>query len=278
MLNSEKNGRKVPMARVKSAANRSLFSSLNLNKSGLYGAVFLVTAGIGWVVMSLIQEPETVVSWQSCLIEEQDGSLYPVMEQIPAGVYELPVSVIGNSRGMSAEITAPFLVQSEEVTLQQFKKYAKYIESLPAGEEKDRLMVRLGVQWQKGENPSSSIKAISWEGAWDYTRWLGQKTGCFYDIPSQDEWVATVSHLQSRDDIRLDSTVPPTGPLKNLLWGVREWSRSRCASGYYLLGRDDLTASSIEEQASCMPAMFSIAGFRLVMNPASATNSVAVEK
>jgi hypothetical protein len=247
-----------------------------MKKSIVFSLVFLVAAGAGWLAMALMREPEaTGITWHSCLIEQRDGSLYPVMEEVPAGVYELPVSLIGGGgkRKIAAEVAAPFLVQTEEVTFQHFKMYVDYLAGLPDGAEKERLQFRLGVQWQKGVRGTESISAISWEGAWDYALWLGQQTGCSYDIPSQDEWVATVSHIQSRDNVRLDSTVPPVGPLKNLLWGVREWSRTRCASGYYLLGRDDLTASSQEEQASCMPAMFSVAGFRVVMNPVSVQNA-----
>ncbi|MBF0382028.1 MAG: SUMF1/EgtB/PvdO family nonheme iron enzyme, partial [Magnetococcales bacterium] len=171
-----------------------------------------------------------------------------------------------------AEINTPFLVQSDEVKLGDFKKYAEYVEDLPASKEKDRLMVRLGVAWKKNDSPNSSVNAVSWEGARDYAHWLGQRTGCSYDIPSQDEWLATVSYLKARDKIRLNGSAIPTGPLKNLLWGVREWSRSRCSSGYYLLGRDDFTASTQEDGDVCMPAMFAVAGFRVIMTPASLQN------
>ncbi|MBF0455477.1 MAG: SUMF1/EgtB/PvdO family nonheme iron enzyme [Magnetococcales bacterium] len=271
----------VPMARVKpkggeraSLASR-LFGGSELKKNILIGVIFFGAMGAGWGIMSLMQTPESQVTWGSCLVERPDGTLYPAMEKIPAGLYQLPSSLIGQ-RGeetITSKIDSPFLIQNEEVSLQEFKKYVRYVENLPPGVEQERLRLRLGVQWNKGGNDGLSVSAVSWEGARDYAHWLGRKTGCAYEIPSQAEWIATVSYLQKRDQIRIDGTIPPTGPLKNLLWGVREWSRTSCPSGYFLLGRDDLTANNGDGQAVCMPPMFSIAGFRVVMNPVS-TQSV----
>ncbi|MBF0446847.1 MAG: SUMF1/EgtB/PvdO family nonheme iron enzyme [Magnetococcales bacterium] len=267
------------MARVKPpegqrSAVSVFFSRLELGKSLIFGLIFMAAATIGWGVMSFVQESKKQTAWQSCLIEQRDGALYPQMEEIPAGIYHLSGSLIGDgdNRQLTAAIQSPFLIQSEEVTRLQFRKYVDYVNTLPAGKEKDRLLVRLGVQWKKGGTSHQSVNAISWEGAWDYAHWLALKTGCSYDIPSQSEWIATISYLQSRDQVQLDGSAPLSGPLKNLLWGVREWSRSRCSSGYYLLGRDDLTSGFSENQSICMPAMFSIAGFRVVLNLVAAQN------
>jgi hypothetical protein len=276
---AKKKSGSVPMARVKPQAGKGaglsgFLSGFDLKKNLVFGLVFMGAAGAGWGIMSLMREADAPITWQSCLIEQQDGSIYPVMEEIPAGNYEISTSLFGGgeNRIMSADIPVPFLVQTEEVTLKNFKQYADYVVDLPESKDKERLMFRLGVDWQKGDTHGSSVNAVSWEGARDYAHWLGQKTGCSYNIPSQDEWVATISHIQSRDQIKVKHTVTPIGTMRNLLWGVREWSRTQCASGYYLLGRDDLTASAYEEQTVCMPAMFSIAGFRVVMNPASNQN------
>ncbi|MBF0195605.1 MAG: SUMF1/EgtB/PvdO family nonheme iron enzyme [Magnetococcales bacterium] len=269
---------KPAMAKKRSQGNNkaglsAFFSGLGLKKSFVFGSIFIGASAIGWGLMSFTQEPDAPITWQSCLVEQSDGSAYPVMEEVPAGDYTIPTSLIGGAgRMISAEINTPFLVQSEEVKLGDFKKYAEYVENLPESKEKDRLMVRLGVAWQKNESNNSAVNAVSWEGARDYAHWLGQRTGCSYDIPSQDEWLATVSYLQARDKIKLNGSVVPRGPLKNLLWGVREWSRSKCSSGYYLLGRDDLTTSTHEEESVCMPAMFAVAGFRVIMTPASSHN------
>ncbi|MBF0358121.1 MAG: SUMF1/EgtB/PvdO family nonheme iron enzyme [Magnetococcales bacterium] len=248
----------------------ALFDGFDLKRGVVFTLIFSGAAVVAWGVLSLMKEPVVPITWQSCLVEQDDGSTYPVMEEVPAGVYALPVSLVGGGPGqiVSAEITSPFLVQKEEVKLREFKKYADYVMDLPDSADKERLLVRLGVSWKKGDKGSSAVNAVSWEGARDYAHWLGQRTGCSYDIPSYDEWLATVSFLQSRDKSELNGAIAPSGPLKNLLWGVREWSRTWCASGYYLLGRDDLTTNSHEDSAVCMPPMFSVAGFRLVLNPA----------
>lgn len=266
--------RTVPMARGRRKKGEIPFSSISWKKNILFLLVFLGAASVGWGIMSVFQESDTQIGWRSCLLEQGDGTLYPKLEQIPAGVYELPASLIGIGvdQMMSAEIDTPFLIQNEEVTLKQFSRYAEYVAALPDSKEKERLLIRLGVQWQKGETVGSSVNAVSWEGALDYARWLGQKTGCTYGIPSQKEWMAAISYLQARDQIKVNGTVPPIGPVRNLLWGVREWSSTQCSSGYFLLGRDDLTTNYYESQATCMPPMFAVAGFRLVLNPATGNN------
>ncbi len=271
---NEKSGASKPMARVKSQDGAGsgvlgLFSAGDVKRNIVIGLIFLGCAGAGWGIMSLFDEADAPITWQSCLIERHDGSVYPDMMEIPTGKYQFSTALYGGGEDilMTAGIKAPFLIQKEEVKLADFKKYADYVNGLAPSPEKDRLMMRLGVGWQKGNPNGSSVNAVSWEGARDYAHWLGQQTGCSYDIPSQEEWVATVSHLHARDDVELKSTIPPIGPMRNLLWGVREWSRSRCQGGYYLLGRDDLTASAHENETVCMPAMFAIAGFRVVMNP-----------
>ena len=265
-----------------SAMYAVFFSGWNLTSGLLSILVLVVAIAVGWRLFPAVKpiKPVAKVVWPSCLLEQDDGSMYPPMEQIPPGEYRLPSNLSGQGVDASvlAKIDAPFLIQTEEVALQHFKKYAEYVASLADGPQKDQLMVRLGVHWKKGDTSSSAVNAVSWEGAKDYALWLGLQTGCSYDLPSQAEWIATVSHMQSRDNIRLNSTVPTTGPLKNLLWGVREWSRTACASGYYLLGRDDLTADLDEGVAVCMPAMFSIAGFRVVMTPVTKQGSVASQE
>ncbi|MBF0382394.1 MAG: hypothetical protein HQL69_15335, partial [Magnetococcales bacterium] len=128
------NRKKPAMARKKTQDNEKtgFFLGLSHKKNIMFAAVFLGASGIGWGLVSLMQEPDAPITWQSCLLERHDGSAYPDMMEIPAGNHELSTSLYGGGEDllMTAQITNPFLIQKEEVTLADFKKYAEYVNGL----------------------------------------------------------------------------------------------------------------------------------------------------
>ncbi len=217
---------------------------------------------------------------QTCLPAEQqkqlsqqqmDFSLAP----IPVGSYNLPTPTSGLYPFMhfhhleTIVIDDPVAIQEQPVTRTLFKQYADFIENQPPGEEKERLLSHLGLSWNQGEAGSPAVKGVSLEAALDFSQWLSQKTGCVYEIPSREEWAAAIIHgynsgvpLPNPTD-SFDST-----PLKSLLQGGSEWTRSSCAVGNYLVGEEDWGTESKGSQPICMPGLFAVAGFRVVLHPA----------
>ncbi|MBF0459813.1 MAG: SUMF1/EgtB/PvdO family nonheme iron enzyme [Magnetococcales bacterium] len=219
------------------------------------------------------QQPDKNLG-QACLLAEQAQTAFTLLP-IPVGSYPLPTPTSGLypfTHAHAAEtivVEAPFWLQDQPVTQALFKQYADSIDVMPAGEEKERLVSHLGMFWNRGETSTPAVKGISHEAALDFAQWLQQKTGCHYDVPSREEWLAALIHLyNSGAPLPKPSDAFDRTPLKSLLQGGSEWTRSPCAVGYYLVGEEDWGADSQSNQPICMPGMFSVAGFRMVLHSA----------
>ncbi|MBF0340258.1 MAG: SUMF1/EgtB/PvdO family nonheme iron enzyme [Magnetococcales bacterium] len=255
------------------------------------GGLLLLGGLVAWLVNrppSAVPETKPAASgdtpsWRACLNQWPDGTLYPDLLPVPAGEYRLHANAQDLKPFLAPhglhkiQIKEPFLIEKNEVTLKAFRHYVTALERLPAGADKDRLKSHLGLHWNKDESESAPVKGISWEAAWDYTDWLGQKTGCAYSLPTREQWGATVLLLDSARDSGSKAGVLTGEALKHLLWGVREWSSTPCAGGYYLLGEDDFVPLPEVRSATCMPAMLSVAGFRVVIK-ATAPNEPKAAK
>ena len=236
----------------------------------------------GWFLPLDIKKTVQPPLWQACLpsgengFATQDAQVLSALVAVPAGTYDLPSHTSGlfsflNPYNMKTIlIKNGFFIQERQVAYALFEEYAYYVENLPQGEEKKRRQPHLGLLWNRGAKATpATVQGISWEAAMDYRGWLRQKTGCDYNIPSREEWVAAIIHLYSTGE-----PVPKLGshfgqtPLGNLLRGGQEWTRSPCAMGYYLVGEDNWVTEYGTSQAVCMPPLFSVAGFRLTLNPA----------
>ncbi|MEO5348259.1 MAG: SUMF1/EgtB/PvdO family nonheme iron enzyme [Magnetococcus sp. YQC-3] len=207
---------------------------------------------------------------QSC--QPSDQSAFTLLE-IPAGRYALPTPTSGLypfTRTHQMEhvvINTPFLIQERPVSRALFKQYAEAVASSADGEEKERLSSHLGPAWNR-ETAGSVVKGVSLEAAIDFGQWLSQKSGCSYAVPSREEWLATVVHLfNSGAPLPKSSDAFDATPLKSLLQGGSEWTRSPCALGHYLVGEEDWGVESKSREPVCMPAMFAVAGFRVVLHP-----------
>ncbi len=247
----------------------------------LIGGGVLILAGVsGWLfTSSKEQQPIANIPWKSCLTKWQDGTLYPDLLPVPTGKYQLsskaqelkPFLVPHGLKKVT--IDTPFLIEKHEVTIKAFRQYVNFIDQLDSSAEKERLQARIGLQWNKSDIETSSVKGVSWEGAWDFADWLGQQTGCAYSLPSREQWGAAVILLNDSHDNSNKARILTDASLKSLLWGVREWSASPCTGGYYLLGEDDLVPLPEIRSATCMPAMLSVAGFRVAIKAATSTPS-----
>lgn len=209
----------------------------------------------------------------SCLLPEEDSF---TLTQIPAGTYPLPTPTSGLypftrlHRLETIVIDTPFQIQEHPVSRALFKRYADSIAGSPDGEEKERRLAHLGHFWNR-ETAVPVVKGVSLEAAMDFGRWLSQRTGCTYEVPSREEWLATlVHHFNSGAPLPKPGDAFDATPLKSLLQGGNEWTRSPCALGYYLVGEEDWGVESKAKGPVCMPGMFAVAGFRLVARPESA--------
>ncbi len=247
----------------------------NLVKYTLYLLIFSIAAGSGWLFMSsLEQQPRQSLPWRACLLEQTDGTLLPEMTPIPADNFTLnpdhtDIAPFLEPQGLTrVVIDQPFLIQNQEVSRGFFEQYATFLDNMTDTRERERLKTRLGFNWKQGDANSTRIQGISWEAAWDFSNWLSQRTGCHYDVPSREEWAAAVMHLRRTDGKKVSKD--DHTPLRSLLWGNREWTRSECDMGHHLVGAEDWIAPINAGQPVCMPPLFSVAGFRVVLTPSHA--------
>ncbi|MBF0096732.1 MAG: hypothetical protein HQM04_09955 [Magnetococcales bacterium] len=242
-------------------------------------------AGSSFFAPPAAQEGGEVVVTEknSCSVTSGNRSGAPfAMLRIPAGRYELPAAnsplhpFLNPQRLGEVSLSAPILIQEQPVSSTLFKQYVEAVEGMPDGEEKEEKRSHIGMFWNKKESVSPAVRGISLEAALDFNRWLSQKTGCDFQIPSREEWAATVIHLfHSGVSLPKPSDGFDATPLKSLLQGGSEWTRSPCPMGFYLVGEEDWGATIRDGHPSCMPNLFSVAGFRTVLHPAQSDEPVA---
>ena len=245
----------------------------NLSKIGFFVTSVVVVLAAGWyLTVSVSDRIDSVppVAWQACLQESTDGTFYPDLVTIPAGVYSLPAEAkqiapfLEGQQLASIVIEKSFLMQKAEVTQAQFQRYVNFVQGLAKGTDRDQLAMRLGLVWNKGNKNTPLLNGLSWEAAWDYAQWLSQQTGCNYQLPSREEWAAAVIFFHGLAAFP-ESAAQGKKPLASLLGGVREWTRSQCDMGYHLVGEDDWIEAQQVGREICLPAMVAVAGFRVVL-------------
>lgn len=242
--------------------------------------VMVFVAGWWFFQQPVVRKTDHSVSWQACLLpstktaESEQEPMQPLLMEVPAGTYNLPAQTSGLFVYLEpyqvdrVVIKNDFLIQKQVMPRAVFAQYARFVEQLPAGEEKEQRQAHLGLLWNRAESTATAVQGLSWEGVMDFRDWLRQKTGCDYDLPAREEWLAAVLHLYNSGE-----QVPKAGdsynpsPLDSLLRGGREWTRSSCTMGYYLVGEDKWVNGSSSNHAVCMPPLFTVAGFRLILNP-----------
>ncbi|WP_130470246.1 SUMF1/EgtB/PvdO family nonheme iron enzyme [Candidatus Magnetaquicoccus inordinatus] len=233
--------------------------------------------------------PAQVAESSSCVMTVGAGQKTVVgpfnMLTIPAGQYELPLPAsplypfLHPQRLGSIVLPEAILLQEQPVSSSVFKQYVEDVGKMPDGEAKEERLSHIGMFWNKKESVSPAVRGISLEAAMDFNRWLSEKTGCEFQIPSREEWAAAVIHLfQSGVSLPKPSDGFDATPLKSLLQGGSEWTRSTCPMGYYLVGEEDWGATIRDGHPSCMPNLFSVAGFRTVIHPAATNKRDSAEE
>ncbi|MBF0125908.1 MAG: SUMF1/EgtB/PvdO family nonheme iron enzyme [Magnetococcales bacterium] len=240
----------------------------------LGAGALLLAGGVGLLITLFKPTPAVTLPWQACLTKWPDGTLYPDLFPVPTGEYQLS-NIYQELKPFLAPhglqkiaIKEPFLMEKREVSIKAFRRYVAFVDHMEQGAEKERLKSRIGLHWNRDDSETTSVKGISWEAAWDYTDWLGQQTGCAYTLPSREQWGAAAILLNGAQKSTDLARYVNEESLKMLLWGAREWTSSACAGGYYLVGEDDLVPLPEVRSATCMPAMLSVAGFRVAIKAA----------
>ena len=253
--------------------------------------IFLLSAA-GWYFLPETKHPSQSQSqiqnrsqnqntaWENCLLPEnntvvaQEEPLQPILTPIPSGTYTLPsrtselFAFLGPYEIKEVIIDQPFLIQDRKMAQPFFKRYVNFVEALPDGEEKERHRAHIGLLWNQSSTPTTRLQGASWEAAIDFTHWLSQKTGCSYTIPSREQWLAAIIYLYSMGEQAPKPGSPfNTTPLGDLLRGGREWTQTPCPLGYYLVGEENWVSGADTGQPVCIPPLFAIAGFRVVLNP-----------
>ncbi|MBF0154008.1 MAG: SUMF1/EgtB/PvdO family nonheme iron enzyme [Magnetococcales bacterium] len=224
---------------------------------------------------------------QACQLHDKEGSSAPEMIEIPDGEYNLARSSLAphvQASLVAADLSRilvkkPYLIQVHAVSQEEFARYEAHVQALAEGEEKNRLLVQIGMHWKKvstevaekpklisalfGGKTRTPLQSISWEAAQGYAEWMGGRSGCPYHLPSREEWAAALMYLHGELQPKRQD-VAGAGRY-DLLLGVREWTRSPCAGGYFLAGGDAARTGEGMIAGQCMPAMVSIAGFRMVL-------------
>ncbi|OSM06985.1 hypothetical protein MAIT1_00117 [Magnetofaba australis IT-1] len=252
----------------------------------LAGAILITALRVDFAVRGV--DKPAIVQVAASRVEgcslARDKQRFPEMMRVEAGEYLLPTDENGRELmlhlkplGMTRVTQEqPFLLQRSEVTIEQFGWFVKAINDMSDGPRKEQLLAIIGLHWDKtdpknlskegyyGGSASPAARAISREGARAFIDWLNERTGCRYHLPTRNQWAAAVisQHLASGQPASA-AEANDGGVLGGLLRGVREWSDTGCANGFFLLGHDQWTTEPNVGVSACMPGMLSVAGFRL---------------
>lgn len=113
--------------------------------------------------------------------EFQDCAECPVMVVVPAGRYAMPMPPIDQGRPYDEGenrlviISEPFAVGKYEVTFEQWDACIGEGKCSAANDE----------GWGRGQRP---VVNVSWTEAKNYAKWLKEKTGKPYRLPTEAEW------------------------------------------------------------------------------------------
>jgi formylglycine-generating enzyme required for sulfatase activity len=97
------------------------------------------------------------------------------------------------------QITKPFYLGKYEVKVSEFREFVKAAQYKTEAEDKGGAFVPVKGKWERKEgitwySPGISqrddhpVVCVAWSDAVDYGKWLGQKTGHAYRLPTEAEW------------------------------------------------------------------------------------------
>lgn len=172
----------------------------------------------------------------------QGGGQGPVMVELPAGSYEM--GSIGNSLNFDESprhlVTVPaFSISKFEVTFAEYDGFARATgHRLPHDES-----------WGRGDRP---VINVSWGDAKAYTRWLSQRSGKTYRLPTEAEWEYATRAGNATNFWWLDDS---DNPHANCFNCGSEWDAARTSPvGSFAannFGLHDVTGNVQEWTADC---------------------------
>jgi sulfatase modifying factor 1 len=124
---------------------------------------------------------------------------------IPAGRFLMgsPANEPGRAENegpqREVQITKPFYLGKYEVKVSEFREFVKATQYKTDAETKGGAVIRVKEKWERKEgitwySPGISQKddhpvvCLAWSDAVDYAKWLAQKTGHAYRLPTEAEW------------------------------------------------------------------------------------------
>ena len=103
------------------------------------------------------------------------------MKRIPAGTFAM-----GKSPGQRIEFDRPFWIGQSEITNEQFQCFDPSHDSRL--EHGDYLQFSIEERGYPVNAPRQPVVRVSWNQAMDYCRWLSERTGETFTLPSESEW------------------------------------------------------------------------------------------
>ena len=135
----------------------------------------------------------------------ESQSTPPIMVSIPGGTFTMGSTERTNEQPIRRVTVSSFSMCKYDITVGQYEAYCKDTgKQMPDAPNFDP-------NWSKKVHP---IVNVSWDDANGYCRWLSQKTGKTYDLPTEAEW-----EYAARGG--LEGKKYPCGD---------EWDKSRCAN------------------------------------------------
>lgn len=206
-------------------------------------------------------------------IEIQLSQEFPTMLPVIAGTYRISEYLQRYLRFLQVDaiqIDMPFSIQSGEVTVGEFRRYANTLDEVRRQQ--------LGAEWERDQKgvlyqENRPVENITWQEATDYAAWLSQKTGWDLRLPTVYQWAAAGVQYPDVKPILETNDSQPVSQLRNnvdhLFGNLREWSSETCQNGKHrLLGENYMTDVSDPEnlgQEYCAKnEKWSGVGFRLV--------------
>ena len=186
------------------------------------------------------------------------------MVPIPGGSFKMGSAATEKGRrsdeGPQKQVTvSPFWMAAYEVTHDQFGVFFKD-ESVSQGSKVDAVTrptaQYIDLSWNMGKDGGFPVNSMSQDGALMFCRWLYEKTGIFYRLPTEAEWEyacragTTTTYFFGNDGSQLGSYAWHKGNSKNkyqkvgqkkpnpwglydMLGNVSEWTLDQYSDKYF---------------------------------------------
>jgi formylglycine-generating enzyme required for sulfatase activity len=127
------------------------------------------------------------------IIQIPGSSLQLVMVALPGGTFSMGNNTSKNNNEKPARVVnlSPFSIGVYEVTHDQFNIFYRD-DNTSQGSKVDAVTrptaQYIDLSWNMGKDGGFPVNSMSVDGAMMFCRWLYQKTGVFYRLPTEAEW------------------------------------------------------------------------------------------